>query len=408
MHFLIGTRPLKSNSMLDNDDNDIARLFAGFDPPLLHIFRVGLWLLTWAALSLIQSRAAAQGPPANFDQLTAKAADARNHGDTLDAIELYEAALQLNPKWPDGWWYVGSMQYGMNAYGPAAEALTHYIDLNPGAGPAFALRGLCEFEENKNSESLEDLQRGISLGAANQPKNAAIILYHEALLLTEIGRFEEALGQFTTMAKHGALNEDIIIGIGLASLRLPILPQAIQPAQINEISMVGQAASDVMNGNLTLAHSAFLEIFQRYPTTANLHYLYGYLLFTADPDQAIAQFRDELIVSPSSATAHAMLAWAYGLRGDYPQALPNAQKAVTEDPSLPLAQLVLGRSMIETGEAADGVPHLQIVLATEPQNLEAHLALAKAYSKLGQVEKARRERLVCLGLSGQGSPNASL
>lgn len=257
-----------------------------------------------------------------FYELTAKAADARDEGDTSDAIKLYEAVPQLDPKWPDGWWYVGSMQYEMNAYGPASDALTHYIDLTPGAGPAYALRGLCEFEESKDSESLEVLQREISLGAANQPKNAAVILYHDGLLLTKLGRLQEALGQFTTMVKHGTLYEDII--------------------------------------------------------------------------------------SPSSTITHAMLAWAYGLRGDYPQALPDAQKAVAEDPSLSLAHLVLGRSMIETGEAANGVPHLQMVLAEEPQNLEAHLALAEAYSKLGKVTDARRERLVRLGISGQGTPNASM
>ena len=37
--------------------------------------------------------------------------------------------MQLDPKWPDGWWFLGSLQYGTNAYAPARDALTHYIDL---------------------------------------------------------------------------------------------------------------------------------------------------------------------------------------------------------------------------------------------------------------------------------------
>lgn len=360
-------------------------------------------------LFLASASAMAQAPPAAFDKLIAGASAARAQGDLPRAISLYQEAVQLNPKWPDAWWYLGSLQYGTDAYGPAAEALTHYIDLTPGAGPALALRGLCEFEEGKYPESLQDLQRGISLGAANQPKNAGIILYHEALLLTRAGRFEEALGQFTLMVKHGSVNDDVINGIGLAGLRMPIFPQQIDPAQAERIAMAGHAASAVMSGDLPAAHQAFLSVFERFPTTPNLHYLYGYLLFTVDPDQAIAQFQQELTVSPTSAVTHAMLAWAYGLRGDYPASLPNAQKAVAEDPSLSMAQLVLGRALVETGDVTAGLPHLEAVLASDPQNLEAHLALAKAYSKLGRADDARRERLQCLAISGQGAaPNATM
>jgi len=371
-------------------------------PPILTILLLTMLLLEPAL-------AIAQDTPPTFDDVSAAASAARAQGDLPRAIDLYQQAVQLNPQWPDGWWYLGSLQYGTNAYAPAAGALTHYIDLTPHAGPALALRGLCEFEEGKYPESLQDLQQGISLGAANQPKNAGILLYHEALLLTKAGRFEEALGQYTLMVKHGSVNDDVITGIGLAGLRMPIFPQEIDPSQAEMLLLVGRPASQVMSGDLPGAHRSFLAVFDRFPTTPNLHYLYGYLLFTTDPDQSIAQFQEELTVSPTSAITHAMLAWAYGMRGEYVADLPNAQKAVQEDPSLPMGQLVLGRAMVETGDVTGGLPHLLAMLASDPQNLEAHLALAKAYSKLGRAEDARRERLECLALSGQGAaPNATM
>lgn len=359
--------------------------------------------LALTLLLLMSTLAVAQDRPADFDQVAASASAARDHGDIPRAIALYEEAVQLNPKWPDGWWYLGSLQYGSNSYEPASVALTHYLELTPGAGPALALRGLCEFEEGKYSESLQDLQQGISRGAANQPRNAGIILYHESLLLTKAGRFEEALGQYTLMVKHGTVDDDVVNGIGLASLRMPVLPKEIDPSQAQLISIVGHAASDVMRGDLPSAHTAFQEIFENFPKTPNLHYLYGYLLFTIDPDQAIAQFNEELVVSPASAITHGMLAWAYGLSGDYTDSLPHAQQAAAEDPSLPMGQLVLGRALVETGDVTGGIPHLEAVLASDPQNLEAHLALAKAYSKLGRRDDARRERLQCLSISGQGA-----
>jgi len=358
-------------------------------------------VLPWLLVSLACATAPAQDHPDQLQNLSVNASAAREQGDLPRAIELYQQALQLNPKWAEGWWYIGSMQYGANNYGPATVALTHYIELTPTAGPAFALRGLSEFEEARYTEALQDLQRAISLGAANQPRNAGIIFYHEAILLTRQGDFEQALGKYTQIVSHGGINQDVLTGIGLAGLRMPMLPSEVEPSQLDMVSAVGQAASLFMGKDLPAADQAFQGLFQRYPTVANLHYLYGYLLFSTDSEKAIDQFNKELAVSPDSAVTHSMIAWAYGSRRDYQASLADAQQAVKENPNLLIAQLVLGRALVETGSFTDGVQHLLAVVATDPQNLDAHLALVKAYSELGQKEDARRERLLCLEITGR-------
>ncbi len=362
------------------------------------------YLLVAAGLVFFPIRSPAQSP-ATFESLKADASAARTQGDLPRAIQLYSQAEQLNPQWPDGWWFLGTMLYGSDQYAPARDALSHYIDLAPNAGPALALRGLCEFELAQYPESLEDLQRGIGLGAANQPRNAQIVLYHEALVLTLLGKFEEAAGKYSVLAKQGAASADLITAIGLTGLRVSVLPKDADPRQAELISMVGEAAVALMNKDLPGAEQQFQEIFRRYPKAQNVHYFYGYLLFPLDPDQAIAQFQQEITVSPGSATAHAMLAWAFGLQGDFVAALPNARKAAEEDPALPMGQLVYGRALVETGEVNAGLPHLEEVLRAEPQNLEAHLTLAKAYSKLGRKEDASRERELCLAMTEQETAN---
>ena len=341
--------------------------------------------------------------PGDFDAISAGAAAARSSGDLPRAIELYTRAVKLNPQWPDGWWFLGTLQYGADQYAQAREALTHFIDLTPNAGPATALRGLCEFEIGQYPDALQDLQRGIALGAANQPRNAQILLYHEALALTRLGRFEEAIGKYTIFVQQGQINPDLTTAIGLAGLRMPVLPKDADPAQAELISMVGQAGIAVMNRNPDAGRQAFQAVFDRFPKAPNVHYFYGYLLFAIDPDQSAAQFRLELAVVPSSASAHAMLAWISELQGNFAAALPDAEKAAAEDPSLLMDQLVLGRAMVETGNVSGGLPHLENVLQMDPENLEAHLTLAKAYSKLGRKDDARKERLLCLTLSDQGA-----
>jgi tetratricopeptide (TPR) repeat protein len=345
----------------------------------------------------------AQTAAADFDTLSAAASDARANGDSAKAAGLYTQALALRPEWQEGWWFLGVLNYGADRYAAAVDAFNHYLALNPNGGPALALRGLCEFEATQYPESLQDLQRGIALGAADNPRNGIIVRYHEALLLTRLGRFEEAIGRYTAMVKKGASNEQLPTAIGLAGLRMAILPTEIEPAQAELVAATGRAGIQVMSGDEAGGEAAFAKIFQRFPNAPNVHYFYGYLLLSTDPVRAVGEFQQEAAASPGNANAQAMLAWAACMEGDFATSLPNAKLAATDDPSLPLAQLVLGKALVETGDASGGVTHLETLLRMDPSNLEGHLAIAKAYSNLGRADDARRERLLCLQLAGLGA-----
>lgn len=351
--------------------------------------------------------ALAQANPAGFDDLVLRATAAREQSDLQQAIELYGQAVQLKPDWPDGWWFLGSLQYASDSYAAARDALSHFIELTPEGGPAFALRGLCEFETGEYTQSLKDIERGLSLGAANQPRNEKILRYHEALLLTRSGNFEAALQKFALFGGEKVPNPELLVGIGLAGLRTPLLPKELKADQQDLYTTAGNAAFQFMSGNQKAAQEAFQDLFQRFPTTANAHYLYGYLLFPTDPDQAISEFRRELEVSPTNAAAQLMVAWDSLMRNNYSEALAYSQKALAEDPTLAVGQLVLGRAMVETGNVKDGLELLEKELQVDPNNLETHLALAKAYSKLGRKEDARRERMRCLEIEkSENAPNA--
>lgn len=360
-----------------------------------------VWVLLIAAFLTSASfpRATGQSAPNRGDDLMAQASAARMQNDIPRAIELYSQAVQINPKWPDGWWFLGSLQYGTGAYAPARDALSHYIGMIPNAGPALALRGLCEFETGQYSEALSDIQQGMSLGAANQPRHEQILRYHEALLQTRLGNYTSALKTYSFFAKNGVTNPELLVAIGLAGLRMPLLPNDVSAEQKPLVSAAGDAAYRFLAGDEASASHAFQELFRLFPNATNAHFLYGYLLFTTDPDAALTEFLQELKIAPSNANADVMAAWALLLRNRASEALPYAQNAAGESPTLPSAQLVLGRSLMETGDLNGSVEHLQQALRLEPGNLETHLALAKAYSKSGLNEDARRERVICLQLT---------
>jgi tetratricopeptide (TPR) repeat protein len=338
------------------------------------------------------------------NDLVAQASAARMQNDVPRAIELYAQAVARNPSWSDGWWFLGSLQYGTGAYAAARDALSHYIEMVPGAGPAFALRGLCEYESGEYPHALADIQHGISLGAANQPRNEQILRYHEALLLTRQGDYALALKVYSFFAKSGVTNPELLTAIGLAGLRMPLIPKDVAAGQGELVSAAGDATYKYLAGDEASATQAFQGLFQRFPNTPNAHFLYGYLLFATDPDAALAEFQEELKILPSNADANVMTAWALLIKHAAAEALPYAQKAAEQKPLLPSAQLVLGRSLLETGEVKGGMEHLEKALQLEPNNLETHLALAKAYSKSGRREDARRERVLCLQLTSGNDP----
>ncbi len=211
-----------------------------------------LRFLLGACVSILVSLPLMARPQAtdNFASLASRADAARQRGDVPVAIQLYKKATEMNPGWPDGWWFLGILQYDENQYAPALDALNRYLQLTPNAAPALALKGLCEFNTGEYLQALQDLELGVSRGAANQPQNARIIFYHEALALMRLGRFEESLGKFTLLARRSTDNQDLAIDIGLAGMRINLLPKDVNASQTQMLSSIGQAALLLMNQNL--------------------------------------------------------------------------------------------------------------------------------------------------------------
>jgi tetratricopeptide (TPR) repeat protein len=348
----------------------------------------------------------AQQSPTSFDALAASAAAARDNHDVPRAIQLYTEAERLKPEWPGGWWSLGLLEYSTQDWSAARNAFTHYLELSPEGSPtaaqAIALRGLCEFGTGDFPQSLADLDRSIALGVTDDPGSAVLIRLREAQVLTRLGRYEEALGVYGLLAKAAPASQrgpEWNIGVGLAGLRYPQLPADVPLSQQNLFAGAGDAALQFMQGDEPGARQAFSSFFQRFPDVPNAHYLYGFLMLPTDPDATVAEYKRELEIAPANVTAAAMLAWVLLSQAKPAQALPFAQRAVSEAPDLPVAQLVLGRSLAETGDLPGGIEHLEKALQLQPGYLETHVALATAYASSGRQGDARRERLQSLQMA---------
>src|SRR6185369_9753090 len=73
-----------------------------------------------------------------------KEADAARVAERFDeAISLYGKALNIKPKWPEGWWYIGAIFYQKDLYTQGRDAFQNLVALEPDRAPASAMLGLC-------------------------------------------------------------------------------------------------------------------------------------------------------------------------------------------------------------------------------------------------------------------------
>ena len=362
---------------------------------------------TFLALSfllLFSTPSPTQAVDPSFDELSRKADAARQANQPSAAIGLYTQALAIHPEWSEGWWSLATLQYQTAAFADGRDSLNHFIALQPQSGPGFAVRGLCEFETSEYNQSLADLQKGLALQAASDPRIERVLRFHLAQLLALKGNFEAALHEYVFFARSNVTDQDVLTGIGLAGLRIPVLPKNLR-ADLRQLALdTGSATAHSLAGDENNAEQQFKELFARYPNAENLHFLRGYLLFENDPGQAVEEFKLELDSHPANASADMMLSWGLLLLNNPTGALPYAEKATAAEPASPVAQLVLGRALVETGSARAGLEHLQAALKLDPNNLEIHLALVKAYSELGSKQEAQQERTLCLALTRNEAP----
>ncbi len=237
---------------------------------------------------------------AAFRDLSARADAARNANDVSQAVALYRQALALNPKWDQGWWYLGTLLYDSDQYKDGREAFKQVTQLRPNAGPAWGLLGLCEFETGDHSDSLTHIERSLASASDLQAGMDGVLRFHEALLLTRTGQFDRAIQVYALLVRGGSRSPELVSAIGLAALRTPLLPKEIPPEKADLFVAAGKASIFTMSGDTQNAQMALNDLAARFPDAAGVHYLRGTFLLVLDTARAVEEFKRELKINPSN------------------------------------------------------------------------------------------------------------
>src|SRR5271154_6271144 len=184
--------------------DDLCSLIPMFRRRQKYFLSTALLLFVLSATASLRGQTADGGDrDVTFKSYVRAAIAARDEGNVDAALQNYAQALQLDPKWQEGWWNVGTLQYELDHYADAIPAFRALAELAPQASPAWTFLGLCEFETKDYAAALEHLLQGQSLGGIDDPEIARVAEYHLALLLIRAGDFDRANEVLARLANAG-------------------------------------------------------------------------------------------------------------------------------------------------------------------------------------------------------------
>jgi tetratricopeptide (TPR) repeat protein len=337
-----------------------------------------------------QSRSPASS---TFATISSKADAARDANRLDEALVLYRKALALRPKWAEGWWSLGTIQYDRNAYADAVSAFKAVVRLKPTDGTAHAMLGLSEFELGRDKQALQHIRTAKKLGIAKDAQLRNVVLYHDAVLLQRAGKFEAAKQTLQQMCLEGIENDQIATILGMVLLRTPnktVPPSGSPDADV--VSRIGNAECLAGKKNYDQAREIFKALVQQYPTYPNIHYAYGmFLLDAGDTATAVTEFKQEIENTPNHVFARLQIA-AANYKTDSAVGLPYAAEAVKLNPRLPFAHYLLGLLLLDTDNYQKAIPELEVAKKSLPRESKLYFALGSAYSRAGREQEARQAR----------------
>ena len=331
----------------------------------------------------------------SFDELSSRATTAQATGNLDQAIQNYQRALQLRPEWDDGRWSLAMLHYSAGHYPEAISELKIWMERQPNVGTAWAVMGLCEFEMKDYKNALIHLQRGEELGFGGSPEAEGLARYRLAVLQNRNGQFESAMETLLPGTRSGAVANEIQIALGMALLRMPLLPDQVEPPKRTLVQSAGEIAALLENSKYDQAYPKFQVLLKQYPSVPFLHYAYGSALAALSQfDEAEIQLRAELQISPNSELPYVSLASVALKRHRPAEALASAQRAAQLAPDSAESHYVLGRAYLELGQNEQAVREFEQASKLAPGSPEVHFNLAKAYAKAKLPEKAEQERTI--------------
>jgi len=348
-----------------------------------------VWLVLAFALA---SRAPAQDAASLYRQ----GVDRQQAGDLAGAAERYRKSLQLDSANVAARSNLGAALAGLGRYDEAIPEYQQALKSAPEQARPYLQRNLA-LAYYKSGRFEEAAPLLLALHAAQPANRDATLLAADCLL--QLGEPAQALGLLEPIAGDAAGDKALAYILGIAYLkngRTADAQRVLDPILKDTSSAEGNYALGMAmftSGDYPSAIKALERTIQLNPSLPHVYSYYGQaLIFTGDPDAALAAFAKQLAADRNDYDANYQSGAILSRRGRYAEAEPLLRHAVLLRPNSNWAHLALAEAWIGNNQWAEARKELEAAVAKWPEFGEAHARLAAVYAKAGLKTEESRER----------------
>ena len=317
-------------------------------------------------------------------------------------------------------------QKGLNA--EAEQIWSGIADADPQNAEALAHLGLLEARQEHYDKAIDYYRRAVAINS-----DLPGLQMNLGLTLFKAAQFPDAIKSFASEIRKHPGDQRLTILLGMAhygmkdylvaipylkraterdpqsvALRLALAHSCLRSSQYQcvlnvheeilalkpdsaEADMLAAEALDQM-GDSAGATKELRAAVAADPNQPNVHFGFGYLLWTEDKwSEAADEFQLELQKNPGHLKARIYLADSWVQQNEFAKALPELEKLAAGNPSEPIAHRDLGIIYADAGRNDDAIRELRIAKQFDPEDPESRIKIAKEYQSVGKREEANAE-----------------
>jgi tetratricopeptide (TPR) repeat protein len=323
-------------------------------------------------------------------QLYAEAKSAEQRGDVAEAVSKYKSILTIAPRLGPAYNNLGALYLKQQKYSEAIATLRRGLNVDPSMYSATVLLGISCYEDGQFAGAREPLEAAVR--ANPKDNNAEFYLASDLIKLREFG---PAAAHLQELAKREPNNQQIWYMLGNVYIQLSEEAFAqidtINPDSVLSHEVRGDVMASMKNFDGALVeYKKAVDIAPRQPGT---HYKLGDAYWQLDDwGDATEQFQAELANDPGNCNARWKLGDILLEQHMHPdQALADVDKALETCPYLTTAKQDRATALIRLNRFAEAVPDLEAAIKASPDEPRLHFLLAQAYRGMGQASEANAE-----------------
>lgn len=281
------------------------------------------------------------------------------------AIEAANAALKLQPNFPEAHYNLGNAYLNTERYPEAIASFKETIRLKPRYAKAYRLLGITYVQLKRYDEAIAAYKQGIQIVPTfNQTYLSLSSLY------VDLKRYEESLGVLRQLALVKPTDHEPFQELGRLLIQL----------SRNDEAVVALKDAVRLNNNPKS---------NKYPHV----YLAEAYINLRKYDDAIATLNDIIRIGPnvSVSSEYDRLAFAYNQSERYAEAIEAAQQSIKKHDDSPSPFNSLAFSYNQLGRYDEAITAAKRALALNPKFGNPHSHIAFAYLKTGRLNEALAE-----------------